>query len=34
MPVLFTDAMSVIITDSNRTDFQTNMKEVFEHLNK
>jgi len=34
IPVLFTDYMSVIITDSKPIDFQTNIKEVFEHLNK
>ena len=33
LPVLFTDDMSVIITDFSPIDFQTNIKEVFEHLN-
>jgi hypothetical protein len=33
IPVLFADRTSVIITNYNPTDFQTNIKEVFEHLN-
>ena len=31
---IFTDDMSIIISDSNSVDFQTNIKEGFEHLNK
>jgi len=34
MPVLFTDDMSIIVTDYSPIDFQTNIKEVFEHFNK
>jgi len=32
--VLFTDDTSIIVTNSNPTDFQTYIKDVFKHLNK
>jgi len=32
--VLFTDDTSIIITNSYPIDFQTNIKDVFKHLNK
>jgi hypothetical protein len=34
IPILFADNTSVIITNSNPTDFQKDIKDVFEHLNK
>ena len=33
IPVLFADDTSVIITNSTPTDFQKDIKDVFEHLN-
>jgi len=34
IPVLFTDDLSIIVTGYSPTDFQTNIKEIFEHFNK
>ena len=34
IPVLFTDDMSIIVTDYSVIDFQTNIKEIFELFNK
>lgn len=34
IPIIFTDDTSVIITNANIVDFQSNIKEVFKHFNK
>jgi len=34
IPVLFADGTSIIVKSPNPKDFQTNMVEVFDHVNK